>query len=69
MKEFISNGVKIAFFDHPPERQDRRAPILLIHGFASSLAINWRYTHWIKALTEKNHGRDCRKQQRGGHPQ
>jgi pimeloyl-ACP methyl ester carboxylesterase len=52
VNEFSSNGVKIAFSDHPPERQDRRAPILLIHGFASSLAINWRYTHWIKALTE-----------------
>lgn len=52
MDEFISNGVKIAFSDHPPERLDRRAPILLIHGFASTQAINWRDTHWIKALTE-----------------
>ena len=52
MDAFISNGVKIAFSDHPPEGPDRRAPIMLIHGFASSQAINWRYTHWIKALSE-----------------
>ena len=52
MDVFISNGVTIAFSDHAPHNLDRRAPILLIHGFASTQAINWRYTHWIKALTE-----------------
>ncbi len=47
MHAFNSDGVKIAFVD---EGQGR--PVLLIHGFASSVAMNWAATSWIKTLTE-----------------
>lgn len=30
---------------------DRDAPILLIHGFASSHAVNWVFPQWVKTLT------------------
>jgi pimeloyl-ACP methyl ester carboxylesterase len=44
------------FFDHdgvsvPPTTGDRGEPILLIHGFASTHAVNWLNTLWVKTLT------------------
>lgn len=52
MNIFRSNGVDIAFTDYPPVTADRGAPILLIHGFASTQTVNWLFTQWIKTLTE-----------------
>ena len=52
MHEFLSDGVRIAFIDEPPTARDRRAPILLIHGFASSHRINWVNPRWVATLTE-----------------
>lgn len=52
METFISNGVEIAYTDFEPLTEDRREPILLIHGFASTHAVNWMFTQWVKTLTE-----------------
>jgi pimeloyl-ACP methyl ester carboxylesterase len=50
MPSFISDGIKIHYVD-----EGEGEPILLIHGFASNLAVNWRNTGWIEALV--NSGR------------
>jgi pimeloyl-ACP methyl ester carboxylesterase len=52
METFISDGVEIAFLDFEPLSEDRREPIILIHGFASTHAVNWMFTQWVKTLTE-----------------
>jgi pimeloyl-ACP methyl ester carboxylesterase len=46
MHHFSSNGVDIAYVD-----AGEGPAILLIHGFGSSHAINWKATGWIDALT------------------
>ncbi len=51
MREFSSDGVRIAFFDVPARGEDRREPILLIHGFASTHVINWINPRWVDTLT------------------
>ena len=43
MPSFLSNGIEIAYELHG----ERGAPILLIHGFASSGTINWVNTGWV----------------------
>ncbi|MEP7240120.1 MAG: alpha/beta hydrolase family protein [Devosia sp.] len=45
MPTFLSAGIEIAYEVHGEGR-----PILLIHGFASSGAINWVGTGWVEAL-------------------
>ena len=46
MQYFSSDGVDIAY------RIDGQGdPVLLIHGFASNNAVNWRATGWIDTLT------------------
>lgn len=45
MQSFESDGVRIAFVD-----EGKGDPILLIHGFASNVARNWRDAHWLSAL-------------------
>lgn len=52
MKTFVSEGVELAFADYPPNSPIRGAPVLLIHGFASTHAVNWLFPQWIRALTE-----------------
>ncbi|ACB94574.1 alpha/beta fold hydrolase [Beijerinckia indica] len=52
MQEFSARGVRIAFIDEAPVVADRGEPILLIHGFASTHAINWVFPQWVKTLTE-----------------
>jgi pimeloyl-ACP methyl ester carboxylesterase len=51
MQLFDHAGVRLAYLDIPPTGDDRREPILLIHGFASTHAVNWVHTHWVKTLT------------------
>ena len=46
MQSFRSNGASIAYSD-----EGEGEPILLIHGFASNAATNWRDVQWIRALT------------------
>ena len=45
MQHFSSDGVDIAYRD-----EGEGEPILLIHGFASNSAVNWRSTGWIDTL-------------------
>lgn len=52
METFLSDGVEIAYLDFEPLTQDRGTPIVLIHGFASTHAVNWLFTQWVKTLTE-----------------
>ena len=51
MHSFSSSGVSIAFIDHAPTGPDLGEPILLIHGFGSTHAVNWLNTLWVKTLT------------------
>ena len=44
-------GVAVAYLVEPPIGVDRGEPILLIHGFASSHAVNWVFPQWVKTLT------------------
>jgi pimeloyl-ACP methyl ester carboxylesterase len=46
MQSFMSDGVRIAFRD-----DGAGDPILLIHGFASNVEVNWARPGWIDALT------------------
>jgi len=46
MQSFESDGVRIAYSD-----EGEGEPILLIHGFASNVAANWRLTQWVPDLT------------------
>ncbi len=44
-------GVAIAYLAEPAVGTDRGEPILLIHGFASSHAVNWVFPLWVKTLS------------------
>ena len=44
---FRHEGLELAFFD---EGDPSGAPVLLIHGFASSANVNWVYPGWLKTL-------------------
>ncbi len=46
MQHFSSRGVDIAY-----SIEGAGDPVLLIHGFASNSAVNWRSTGWIDTLT------------------
>jgi pimeloyl-ACP methyl ester carboxylesterase len=45
MNTFDSDGVTIAYLD-----EGEGAPILLIHGFASNIQVNWVMTGWVDTL-------------------
>ena len=47
MQKFNSDGVEIAFID-----EGQGEPVLLIHGFASNIRVNWISTGWTKYLLE-----------------
>ncbi|MHB8887076.1 MAG: alpha/beta fold hydrolase [Methylovirgula sp.] len=52
MRAFSSQNLQLAYIDEPPAVESRGVPVLLIHGFASTHAINWVFTQWVKTLTE-----------------
>jgi len=52
MEQFLSDGVEICYLDFEPLTEDRGEPIVLVHGFASTHAVNWLFTQWVKTLTE-----------------
>jgi len=41
MQTFDSDGIEIAYINEAPVGQARELPILLIHGFASHIGMNW----------------------------
>ena len=43
---FQSDGVEIAYLD-----EGAGEPIVLVHGFASNMAVNWIDTGWVETLT------------------
>lgn len=47
MQKFNSEGVEIAFID-----EGEGEPVLLIHGFASNVRVNWVSTGWTKYLLD-----------------
>jgi pimeloyl-ACP methyl ester carboxylesterase len=54
IKTFDSAGVAIAYIDAGPRSgapDTRPLPILLIHGFASNISMNWISTGWVDVLT------------------
>jgi pimeloyl-ACP methyl ester carboxylesterase len=55
---FDSDGVDIAYTDTGSEAAApfaNTSPVLLIHGFASSVAMNWTAPGWIKLLSESGY--------------
>src|SRR5439155_16856292 len=46
MQNFRHDGVEIAFLD-----QGEGEPIVLVHGFASTAAVNWVHPGWVATLT------------------
>lgn len=66
MPEFASDGVTINYID-----EGRGAPIVLVHGFASSLHGNWRATGVVDALVKSGRraiALDCRGHGRSAKP-
>lgn len=58
MQTFDSAGVEIAYLDtgHLDSQAGAdKAPVLLIHGFASNAATNWASTSWIDTLQRQGH--------------
>jgi pimeloyl-ACP methyl ester carboxylesterase len=53
MLTFSSNGVTIAYIDAPADGDVPHSgqTVLLIHGFASSMQVNWVDTGWVRHLT------------------
>ncbi len=48
MPSFLSDGIEIAFLD-----EGAGDPILLIHGFASNLTVNWVDPGWVRHLVKE----------------
>src|SRR5499427_4974910 len=46
MKNFRHDGIEIAYLD-----EGEGDPIVLIHGFASTAAVNWVFPGWVTTLT------------------
>src|SRR5438132_14049153 len=47
MQNFRHDGVEIAFLD-----EGEGEPIVLVHGFASTAAVNWVHPGWVATLTK-----------------
>src|SRR5262245_31086333 len=65
MQSFRHDGVEIAFLD-----EGEGEPVVLVHGFASTAAVNWVHPGWVATLTRagrraialdnRGHGRTCK---------
>ena len=51
LKYFERDGLKLAYLDRGPHH-GHATPVLLIHGFASSIEVNWMHPGWFKTLGE-----------------
>jgi pimeloyl-ACP methyl ester carboxylesterase len=47
IRSFRHDGVDIAFLD-----EGQGEPIVLVHGFASTVQVNWVYPGWVATLTQ-----------------
>jgi pimeloyl-ACP methyl ester carboxylesterase len=47
MERFRNGDVEIAFLD-----EGQGEPIVLVHGFASTAAVNWMFPGWVSTLTK-----------------
>lgn len=65
MPTFYSNGVRIRY-----EVWGEGAPIVLVHGFASSIETNWENTGWVRQLSSLRRvvAMDCRGHGRSDKP-
>ena len=54
MQHFSSAGIDIAYIDEGSGGATK-APVLLIHGFASNVAANWVDPGWVRTLTRAGH--------------
>ena len=54
IKHFDSAGVSIAFIDEAAHAhaEPQKLPILLIHGFASNISMNWVLPGWVEVLRQ-----------------
>lgn len=52
MSSMTNEGLTIAYFDVGPRDG---APVLLIHGFASTAHVNWVYPGWVRTLTDRGY--------------
>jgi pimeloyl-ACP methyl ester carboxylesterase len=56
MQHFSSAGIDIAFIDESPvPDMVAKPPVLLIHGFASNVVVNWIDPGWVRTLTRAGH--------------
>lgn len=52
MTTFVSDGIELAYIDVPAQGEPAgNLPVLLIHGFASNIKMNWIGPGWVTALT------------------
>lgn len=49
MPRFANDGYELAYLD---EGDRQGAPVLLVHGFASSMRVNWIDPGWVETLTK-----------------
>lgn len=52
MPTLAHDGFDIGYMDWPAGTAPDALPVLLIHGFASSMQVNWIGPGWVKTLTE-----------------
>jgi pimeloyl-ACP methyl ester carboxylesterase len=52
LDRFTHDGFEIVYLDRAPAGGGRGDPVLLIHGFASSLHVNWVAPGWVKTLSD-----------------
>ena len=51
MPHYDVGGLRLFYIDEAPTATDRETPIILVHGYASSHAVNWVFPQWVKTLT------------------
>ncbi len=51
LKHFHSGGLRLAYRDDPAP-VGHNTPVLLVHGFASSIEVNWNFPGWFKTFAD-----------------
>jgi pimeloyl-ACP methyl ester carboxylesterase len=51
MTSFETNGLRLTYLDLAPTQPGNGEPVMLVHGFGSSHAVNWVNTQWTRSLT------------------